>query len=439
MTKYGLKIATIGGGSSYTPELIEGFIKRCQTLPVRDIYLLDIEEGRQKLEIVAALASRMVEKSGIDLKIHATFDREAALKDADFVTTQFRVGLLDARIRDEKIPLKYNKIGQETTGAGGFANALRTVPVILDICRDMERLCPDAWLINFANPSGLLTEAVLNHTNTKAIGLCNCPINMINDLAQKFQADSNDIYCDFVGINHLVWAQKVLLRGKDVTGQAVELICDANAREVMANIPEIHYNPTFLKALGMIPVSYLKYYYMQPEMLDDCLKSRKGKGVRGEVVKKVEEELFELYKDPELNIKPPQLAERGGARYSDAACSLIDSIYNNRGDIQIVNVLNGGSNLDLPYNAVIERNCVIDGNGAHPIALGHTPLKIRGLLQVVKAYEQLTIQAAVTGDYDAALQALTIHPLVGSAEIARCILDDIIAQNKDYLPLFHKK
>lgn len=439
MTKHGLKIATIGGGSSYTPELIEGFIKRCQTLPVRDIYLLDIEEGRQKLEIVAALASRMVEKSGIDLKIHAVFDREEALKDADFVTTQFRVGLLDARIRDEKIPLKYNKIGQETTGAGGFANALRTVPVILDICRDMERLCPDAWLINFANPSGLLTEAVLNHTKIKAIGLCNCPINMINDLAQKFHADSHDIYCDFVGINHLVWAQKVLLRGKDVTDQAVELICDANAKEVMANIPEIHYNPEFLKALGMVPVSYLKYYYMQPEMLDDCLKAQESKGVRGEVVKKVEKELFELYKNPELDTKPQQLAERGGARYSDAACSLIDSIYNNRGDIQVVNVLNGGTNLDLPYNAVIERNCMIDGNGAHPISIGHTPLKIRGLLQVVKAYEQLTIQAAVTGDYSAALQALTIHPLVGSAETARCILDDIIAQNEAYLPLFHKK
>ncbi|MBD5501962.1 MAG: 6-phospho-beta-glucosidase [Lachnospiraceae bacterium] len=438
MTKRGLKIATIGGGSSYTPELIEGFINRYQSLPVKDIYLLDIEAGRQKLEIVSALASRMVEKSGIDLKIHATFDREEALKDADFVTTQFRVGLLDARIRDEEIPLKYQKIGQETTGAGGFANALRTVPVILDICHDMERLCPDAWLINFANPSGLLTEAVLNHTKIKALGLCNCPINMINDLAERFHTTSNEIYCDFVGINHLVWAQQVLLHGKDVTDQAVALICDETAKEIMANIPEIHYHPEFLKTLGMIPVSYLKYYYMQPEMLADCLRAQESEGVRGKVVKKVEDELFELYKNPELDVKPKQLAERGGARYSDAACSLIDSIYNNKGDIQIVNVLNRGTNLDLPYNAVIERNCVIDGNGAHPITIGHTPLKIRGLLQVVKAYEQLTIQAAVTGDYDCALQALTIHPLVGSSETARCILNDILEQNKQYLPLFHK-
>lgn len=433
MIKRGLKIATVGGGSSYTPELIEGFINRYRTLPVKDIYLLDIEEGRQKLEIVSALAARMVEKSGIDLKIHATFDREEALADADFVTTQFRVGLLEARIRDEKIPLKYNKIGQETTGAGGFANALRTVPVILDLCRDLERLCPDAWLINFANPSGLLTEAVLNHTRIKAIGLCNCPINMVNDLAKKFHAADDEIYCDFVGINHLVWARKVFLRGRDVTDRAVELVCDETAGEIMANIPEIHYHPDFLKALGMIPVSYLKYYYMQPEMLADCLRARENEGVRGEVVKKVEEELFALYKNPELDVKPKQLAGRGGAHYSDAACSLIDSIYNNRGDIQTVNVLNRGANPDLPYNAVIERNCVIDGNGAHPVAVGHTPLKIRGLLQVVKAYEQLTIQAAVTGSYGDALQALTIHPLVGSAEVARCMLHDILEQNREYL------
>ena len=439
MTQRGLKITTIGGGSSYTPELIEGFINRCRELPVKDIWLLDVEAGQQKLKIVSDLASRMVERSGVDLKIHATLDREEALKDADFVTTQFRVGLLDARIRDERIPLKYHKIGQETTGAGGFAKALRTVPVILDICRDMERLCPDAWLINFANPSGLLTEAVLNHTSIKAIGLCNCPINMIYDLAQRFQVDSKEIYCDFVGINHLVWAQKVLLRGRDVTDRAVELFSDNTAKEVMANIPEIHFDPEFLRSLGMIPVSYLKYYYMQPEMLADCIKASETVGVRGEVVKKVEDELFELYKDPELNIKPPQLAGRGGARYSDAACSLINSIYNNKGDIQVVNVLNQGTNLDLPYHAVIERNCVIDGNGAHPITIGHTPLKIRGLLQVVKAYEQLTIQAAVHGDYDAALQALTIHPLVGSADAARHILDDIIEQNKDYLPLFHTR
>lgn len=436
MTERGLKIATIGGGSSYTPELIEGFINRHKNLPVKDIYLVDIDAGMEKLQTVTALAKRMIEKAGIDLQIHATTDRTEALKDADFVTTQFRVGLLDARIRDERIPLRYGRIGQETTGAGGFAKALRSVPVILDICHDMEKLCPDAWLINFANPSGILTEAALNHSSIRTIGLCNCPINMVSDMAEKFDCDAEDVFCDFVGINHLVWAKRVLVKGKDVTAQAIEKLCSASAKEVMANIPEIHYDPAFLRSLGMVPVSYLKYYYMQPEMLAECTRAAEEEGCRAEVIKQVEKDLFELYQNPSLDVKPPQLAKRGGARYSDAACSLIDSIYNNKKDIQTVNVLNNGTNADLPDNASIERNCVIDRDGAHPLHIGRTPLKIRGLLQNVKAYEQLTIEAAVKGDYDCALQALTIHPLVDSATVAKQILDDILAQNKAYLPQF---
>ena len=205
----------------------------------------------------------------------------------------------------------------------------------------------------------------------------------------------------------------------------------------MANIPEIHYDPAFLRSLGMVPVSYLKYYYMQPEMLAECSRAAGAEGCRAEVIKQVEKDLFELYKNPSLDIKPPQLAKRGGARYSDAACSLIDSIYNNKKDIQTVNVLNCGANADLPDNASIERNCVIDKDGAHPIHIGRTPLKIRGLLQNVKAYEQLTIEAAVSGAYDKALMALTIHPLVNSASAAKKILDDILAENKDDLPQFN--
>lgn len=308
MTKRGLKIATIGGGSSYTPELIEGFIKRYETLPVKDIYLVDIDAGMEKLNIVTALAKRMADKAGIDLQIHATTDRAEALKNADFVTTQFRVGLLDARIRDERIPLRYGRIGQETTGAGGFAKALRSVPVILDICHDMERLCPDARLINFANPSGILTEAALNHSSINTIGLCNCPINMVSDMAEKFNCDAGDVFCDFVGINHLVWAQKILVKGKDVTKEAIEKLCSDTAKEVMANIPEIHYDPAFLRSLGMVPVSYLKYYYMQPEMLAECSRAAGAEGCRAEVIKQVEKDLFELYKNPSLDIKPPQLA-----------------------------------------------------------------------------------------------------------------------------------
>lgn len=436
MTERGLKIATIGGGSSYTPELIEGFIKRYHELPVKDLYLVDIEEGREKLEIIAQMAKRMVEKAGVDLRIHATLDRREALKDADFVTTQFRAGLLEARIRDEKIPLRYDVIGQETTGPGGCANGLRTIPVLMDICRDMEELCPDAWLINFANPSGMVTEAVLKYTKIKAIGLCNVPISMVSDIAEQFQVSRSRVRVDFVGINHLLWGRNIMVDGRDVTEQVLESASRDAENEVLKNIPNIKLAGEFLNSLGMLPIGYLKYYYATPEMLKECIHDAQTVGTRGEVVKNIEKELFDLYKDPGLCEKPTQLAERGGAHYSDAACSLIDSIYNNRGDIQTVNVQNNGTNCDLPNNVVIERNCVIDAKGAHPLTMGHTPLKVRGLIQNVKAYEELAIEAAVKGDYSSALQALAIHPLVPSSSVAIKLLDDIIRENKEYLPEF---
>jgi 6-phospho-beta-glucosidase len=437
-TDRGLKIATIGGGSSYTPELIEGLIKLQDEMPVRDIYLVDIEEGREKLDIVGALAKRMIEKSGVDLRVHLTLDRREALIDADFVTTQFRVGQLEARIRDEKIPLKYGVIGQETTGPGGFAKAMRTIPVILDICRDMEELCPNAWLVNFTNPSGIITETVLKNTKIKAIGLCNGPIGMTYEVAETYNVPLKNVYIDFIGLNHLLWGQKILVNGRDVTGDFISRLSDKK-EEPLKNIPSGNLSETFMKSLNMYFIGYLKYYYLTREMFARVKYDQETTGTRGEVVKKVEHELFELYRDPHLDTKPSQLAKRGGTHYSEAACFLMNSIFNNKGDIQVVNVMNNGAISDLPDDVVIERNCLIDSRGANPITAGHAPLKTRGLIQVVKAYEELTVRAGVTGSYDDALQALTIHPLVPSADIAQRLLDDIIEQNIDYLPQFARK
>ncbi|WMJ81738.1 6-phospho-beta-glucosidase [Clostridium sp. MB40-C1] len=435
MSKNGIKIATIGGGSSYTPELIEGFIKRYDELPVQDIYLVDIEEGKEKLNIVGNLAKRMVKKSGLDINIHLTLNRQEAIKDADFVTTQFRVGLLDARISDEKIPLKYNVIGQETTGPGGFAKALRTVPIILDICKDIKRLAPNAWLINFTNPSGIVTEAALKYTDVKTIGLCNVPIGMVSGAADILNVGMDRIKIDFAGLNHLVWGTKIYLDGEDVTEQLIEKIAEGKSMS-MKNIKDFPWQGDFIKSLDMMPCPYHRYYYQSDQMLVDEKKDADTVGTRGEVVKKVEQDLFELYKDENLSVKPPQLAKRGGAHYSDAACSLINAIYNDKKEIHTVNVKNNGTILDLPDNVVIETNCVIDKNGAHPISIGHVPAKIRGLMQVVKAYEELAILSAVERDYYAGLQALTIHPLVPSAEVAKNILDDILEKNKKYLTQF---
>lgn len=435
MNKKGIKIVTIGGGSSYTPELIEGFIKRYGELPVSDIYLVDIEEGKEKLEIVGNLAKRMVLKAGVDIKIHLSLDRREALKGADFVTTQFRVGQLKARIRDEKIPLRYGTIGQETTGAGGFANAQRTIPVILDICRDMEELAPNAWLINFTNPSGIVTEAVVKHTNVKTAGLCNVPIGMVNSIADILGVAVNRINIDFVGLNHLLWGRKVYLDGEDITDKIIEEMADGKSMS-LKNIPDFAWDADFIKSLDMLPCSYLKYYYMTDAMLKEEQEAAEKEGTRGEVVSKIEHNLFELYKNPDLNIKPPELAKRGGAHYSDAACSLINSIYNNKCDIQTVNVRNNGAISDLPDNVVIETNAVIGKYGITPVNSGHMPVKIRGLMQAVKAYEELTVEAGVTGNYYTALQALTVHPLIPSAATAKKLLDDIIKENIDYLPQY---
>lgn len=433
----GLKIVTIGGGSSYTPEIVEGMINRKLdgSLPIEELYLVDIEEGKEKLEIVGNLAKRMVEKAGADIKIHLTLDRRSVLKDADFVTTQFRVGLLDARIRDEKIPLRYDLLGQETNGAGGFAKAQRTIPVILDICKDMAELCPNAWLINFTNPSGMVTEAVLKHTNIKVIGVCNVPYGIQALTAKAHEVDFNDVFIEFAGLNHFVYGRKVYVKGVEKTKETLELFKDSESF-TMRNIPGIEWPPQLVDALGILPCPYHRYYYLKDMMLNHAKEEAEGKGTRGEVVKKLEEQLFELYKDPDLSIKPPQLSERGGAHYSDVALNVIDGIYNDRKNIQVVNVRNNGTISGLSDDAAIECNCIIDKSGAHPINVGHLEPSVRGLVQIMKAFEELTVEAAVTGDYGTALKALTINPLIGDSVSAKKVLDDIIKENEEYLPQY---
>ncbi|PEA52748.1 6-phospho-beta-glucosidase [Bacillus pseudomycoides] len=436
----GIKIATIGGGSSYTPELIEGFIKRYHELPIREIWLIDVEEGKEKLEIVGNLAKRMVKKAGVPIDIHLTLDRREGLKDADFVTTQFRVGLLEARGKDEAIPLKYDVIGQETNGPGGLFKALRTIPVILAICKDIEELCPNAWLINFTNPAGMVTEAVLRYTNVKkVVGLCNVPIGIRMGLAKILEVDRSRVHVDFAGLNHMVYGLDVYVDGVSVMDRVLEFMTDPEKQMTMQNIAMLDWEPDFIRALRAIPCPYHRYYYKTREMLEEEKKASLENGTRAEVVKKLENDLFELYKDPKLSSKPPQLEKRGGAYYSDAACSLITSIYNNKGDIQPVNTRNNGAIASLPADSAVEVNCVITKDGPKPIAVGDLPVPVRGLVQQIKSFEHVTIEAAITGDYHKALLAMTINPLVPSDKVAKQILDEMLEAHKEYLPQFFKK
>ena len=437
--KDGIKIVTIGGGSSYTPELVEGFIKRYQELPVKELWLVDIEAGQEKLNIVGALAKRMVEKAGLPIEVHLTLDRRAALKDADFVTTQFRVGLLEARAKDERIPLKYGVIGQETNGPGGLFKGLRTIPVILDIVKDMEELCPDAWLVNFTNPAGMVTEAVLRYTNLKkVVGLCNVPIGIKMGIAKALDVDVERIEVQFAGLNHMVYGLDVYLDGVSIMDQVLDELGNPNSQWSMRNIEAKNWEPSFVKGLGVIPCPYHRYYYKTKDMLEEEQKAAQEKGTRAEVVQQVEHELFELYKDPDLSIKPPQLEKRGGAYYSDAACNLISSIYNDKHDIQPVNTVNRGAIASIPAESAVEVNCIITKDGPKPIATGDLPVAVRGLVQQIKSFERVAAEAAVTGNYETALVAMTINPLVPSDEIAKQILDEMLEAHREYLPQFFK-
>lgn len=442
MDKKPVKIVTIGGGSSYTPELVEGFIKRYDTLPIQELCLVDIEEGREKLEIVGALAQRMVKKAGLPMKVTLSYNRKSALIGADFVTTQMRIGRLPARILDERIPISHGMIGQETNGAGGMFKAFRTIPVILDIVRDIQEICPNAWLINFTNPAGIVTEAIYRYTNfKKAIGLCNVPVNMVSGFAKMLGVREDEVTMEIQGVNHFIFATNVYVNGKSCFEELLNQYAHLTEEDTiqMKNFVSLPYSERFIKGLRAIPCPYHNYYfYTKEQLLEEQLQYKEG-NVRGEVVSRTEKELFELYCHEELEEKPEQLAMRGGAKYSDAACNLIQSIYNNTGDIQYVDVVNNGAIADLPNESVVEVACRITSDGPHPIATGDLKLSISGYVHMMKTFERLVCEAAITGDRNLAVTALNLNPLCQSDQDANIVVDELLEAHKVYLPQFFKE
>ena len=438
MSKKGLKIVTIGGGSSYTPELVEGLIKRYSDLPVSEYWLVDIEAGKEKLEIVGALAKRMVEKAGVPMEIHLTLDRREALKDADFVTTQLRVGLLPARAKDERIPLSKGFLGQETNGAGGLFKALRTVPVILDIAKDMQELCPEAWLINFTNPAGVVTEALLRYSDhKKVIGVCNVPIGMQFGAADLMGVENDRVRMDQLGLNHMVYGQSVYVDGKDVTAEALDRMINDEKTQTMANIAAMGWDPAFIKATGVFPCPYHRYYYKKRDMLEHEIEAYKKGQTRAEVVMEVEKKLFELYKNVDLKEKPEELSKRGGAHYSDVACEVISSIFNDKHTVLAVNTANNGLIPMFEDVSAIEVSCYITKEGPKPVeTIKPLPIFAQGLVSQIKAFERLAAEAAYTGNYETALLAMTTNPLVANDVDGRKLLNEMLLAHKQFLPQF---
>lgn len=431
-----IKMVVIGGGSSYTPELVEGIILHKDTLPVRELILVDVPMGEEKVQINTDLVKRMFQKANMPVQVSYTFHRKEALSGADFVLTQLRVGGLEARSKDEHIPLKYGVIGQETTGPGGFSKAIRTIPVLLDICHDIEEVCKDAWLINFTNPSGIITEVIHKYSKVNCIGLCNVPINMHYDAAERLQVDPKELHCHFTGLNHLSFMTHAYHQGID---RLPEVLNVKEEEGIVSNIDKIEESDMIASKLGLMLSPYMQYFYFEKSMLAEELENiNSGKGTRANEVQEVEKELFELYKNKDLDVKPEALSKRGGARYSEAAINLINCIYNDNNEIHVVNVANQGTIPELPYDGVVEVNCVINKQGATPIHVGNLPITVRGLVEQVKAYETLTIEAAVKGDKTLALLALINNPFIHDAVDAKNILEELLEAHKEYLPQFFK-
>ncbi len=417
------KIVVIGGGSSYTPELLSGFINRASRLAVEDIVLVDIPQGAEKLEAIGALGLRMFQKHGLTTRLSWTLDIESALPGADFVLNQIRVGGLAARVLDEQIPNRFGLIGQETTGAGGLFLGLRTMPVVIEIAKKMERLCPEATLINFTNPAGMVTQAVQKASNIRCIGLCNIPINMKHQLASLLSMPVERLHFDYVGINHLSFITRVWDDHADYTEallkHPVELMSS-----VVANIRQLDNPGAIIDAIGIIPCPYLAYYFCEDHQLKEELDGLKnGGGTRANEVMNTEKLLFDLYRDPELTTIPEALKRRGGSLYSEAALQIAEAIAHSTGSVLTVNVRNGSAIPELPEDAVVEVNCRVDKNGAVPVGNIALPPQVRGLIQHVKSYESLAVSAALNRDRRLAQQALIAHPLAHDAMKALKVFD----------------
>jgi 6-phospho-beta-glucosidase len=421
----GVKIAVVGGGSTYTPELIEGFLTHRERLPVDELVLFDIDSER--LDVVGGLARRILTKREWPGELVLTGDRSRALDGAHFVIVQLRVGGQAARLLDETLPLEFGCIGQETTGPGGFAKALRTVPIVLDIAEETARRgAKEAWVVDFTNPVGIVMQALLDEGH-RAIGLCNSAMGFQRQLAGLLDVEPDRVALEHVGLNHLTWERAARVDGVDRLPELIATEADAIGDHI--GIPA-----DLIRLLGAIPSYYLRYFYMTEEVLREQLSGAKRS--RAVEVMEIEQTLLEMYRDPALVEKPKLLEKRGGAYYSEAAAQLIASLHAGTGDDQVVDIRNDGAIPDLPADAVVEIPARVDRDGAHPGRFDPLAPEMLGLVQQVKAYERLAVRAAINGDRSAALKALLANPLVGRYSVATGLLESLLQANRKHLPRF---
>ncbi|MFD8160578.1 6-phospho-beta-glucosidase [Streptomyces malaysiensis] len=417
-----MKLAVVGGGSTYTPELIDGFARLRDALPLEELVLVD--PAADRLELVGGLARRIFAKQGHPGTISWTDDLDAGVDGADAVLLQLRVGGQAARNQDETWPLECGCVGQETTGAGGLAKALRTVPVVLDIAERVRRRNPDAWIVDFTNPVGIVTRALLT-AGHRAVGLCNVAIGFQRKFARLLGVEPGEVTLEHVGLNHLTWERSVRIGGTDGEDVLPKLLAEHGG----AIADDLRMPRTLVERLGVVPSYYLRYYYQH----DAVVRELRSKPSRAAEVAAIERELLEMYGDPALDEKPELLGKRGGAFYSEAAVDLTSSLLRDTGEMRIVNTLNQGTLPFLPDDAVIEVPASVDAQGAKPLPVRPLEPLFAGLVANVTAYEHLALEAALKGGRERVFQALLSHPLIGQIEYAEKLTDDLIAHNREHL------
>lgn len=429
-----MKVAVIGGGSSYTPELVKGFLDRVESLPLSELWLVDISP--QRLETVGGFAQRMVRAVGQPFTVHLTADQKDGIAGASYVIVQLRVGGMRARREDEYLGHRHGLIGQETTGVGGMANALRTIPVLLDIAADMRKMAPEALLVNFTNPSGLVTQALALHApEVRAVGVCNSPITtqmaILEGLAKHgVTIPEGTIELDALGLNHLTWYRGLQAGGQDLWTRFLDTyLADPDSYDVH------HFAPSLVASLAMLPNSYLQYYYQTAAKLAE---QAKWPPSRAEKVMEIEKQLLAQYAEPERSQPPTDLMKRGGAYYSTVAVQLLDAHYNDSGETHVVNVPHRGAVPGWPEEWVLEMPCRVSRAGISPLSAPPLPPACYGLTVQVKMYELLTVAAAVHGDRNAAYQALLAHPLGPPADRIEAVLEDMLHTNRQHLPQFQQ-
>jgi 6-phospho-beta-glucosidase len=416
-----MRLAVVGGGSTYTPELVDGLGRLRDVLDVEELVLVD--PSAERLELVAGVSRRILARLGHPARLTTTTTLEPALDGVAAVLVQLRVGGQAARQQDETWPLECGCVGQETTGAGGLAKALRTVPVVLDLARRIREAAPEAWIVDFTNPVGIVTRALLQDGH-RAVGLCNVAIGFQRRFAAWLGVPADQVRLDHVGLNHLTWERAARVDGKDrLPGLLAE-----HGEELAGDIGL----PTWLlRDLGVVPSYYLRYFYAHDEVVRELVET----GSRAARVAELEELLLQMYADPSLDSKPPLLAERGGAYYSEAAVQLAGALLGDSGgSTHVVNVRNDGTLPFLPDDAVVEVPAHVDRSGARPLPVEPLDPLYAGLVAAVTSYEHLALDAALHGGRERVFRALLAHPLVGQVDVANRLTDRLVAHNREHLP-----